>query len=542
MKRPAILLTLLLLPLLHSACTGEVTMQLPAVSKGEGVLVNITIKLIPGEGRPYVSAEPSVGRDTQQSLSDAIFVAQGLSQAGEECDVLMSVSDDAGEGVEGPSGGAAFTVMAYSLYTGKPFMGNATVTGGVTPTGEITSVGGIYEKVLSAKESGMGHMLTPPLAVEEKLMLQVISGIEIHEVGSAEEAVGFFIEGTIPEERPLELEVEPFANITPYTGERVPDFERVAGEFIVMEAAEVEKITELELREYFEGKIAQHRNLSAMGYGYSAANGAFLTYISISALAEVSDPDVGGRKEEVEECLSSLNPPNLTNTNFEWMMGAQARENRARRNLELYGSLEPETLEERYLVVYELGYSKAWCEAAREMYSIAREKGGEGIEEEFFKSAAEELLNQTEETGEWDDYSRNGGELFEDGHYAAALYEFTFSASMLGGAERIKEGAAEEEFEPLLAEERSSLWGKVFRAQAFFLNQSGDYLNSYKIALFAKNMDNAVGSLGIPTEWTPPEGWSPPQPPQGEEPENAYCLSLVLLLLFPLFLKTMERK
>ncbi|MDD5096859.1 MAG: hypothetical protein PHY95_05105, partial [Candidatus ainarchaeum sp.] len=443
---------LLLLSISFAACEGEVNMSLPAVSGGDGLLVGISMRSIPGTGMEYVGASPTVGTRTQESLVTAAGVARGISMRGEDCDLLVKVSDeDSPGGVEGPSAGAAFVLMAYSLLTGEEMDHDATITGAMGEGGEMLPVGGLYEKALSAKMAGVGSLVTPVQTVEEKLMLRGISGVQIYEVSSAEEAIEFFFYGVEPEERPLDLQVEPLENITPYDGDSATGMEGIAAGMISSEREAAARIEDREVRQYFEAIAAQHEELGRLGYHYAAANGAFLTGISASAIAEVGAPDIEAKKAEVRECLDSLVEPNATMDNYQWMMGGEAREMRARRNYEKYADLEPETKDEEYLLVYQMGYSKAWCGAAKAMYAVESGGGGDAVDERKLEQIAEGLLNYTEDYGEWEEYAKAGQELYGEGKYAGAIYELAFAKSMVEGEDALEEGAEDEDYARMMA-------------------------------------------------------------------------------------------
>lgn len=488
---------LLLLSLSFAACAGEVNMSLPAVSGGNGLLVGITMKSIPGNGREYVGASPTVGTSTQESLVIAADVARGISMRGNDCDLLVRINDeDSPGGVEGPSAGAAFTLMAYSLLTGEEMGHDATITGAIGDGGEILPVGGLYEKALSAKMAGVGSIVTPVQSVEEKLMLRGISGVHIYEVSNATEAIEFFFYGVTPEERPLDLEVEPLGNITPYDGERAAGMEGIVAGMISSEREEAARIEDGEVRQYFEARAAQHEELEQLGYEYAAANGAFLTGISASAIAEVGSPDIAAKKEEVQSCLDSIQEPNATTENYQWIMGGEAREMRARRNYEKYADVEPETKDEEYLLVYQLGYSKAWCEAAKAMYAVESESGGGAVDGRELKYIAEGLLNYTDDYGEWDEYAQAGQELYDEGKYAGAIYELAFAESMVEGDDALEAGATDEEYARMMSNESTSVWGKVFRGQSEYMEKTGSHEDAYRMAVFARNMDSIAAEVG----------------------------------------------
>ncbi len=488
---------LLLLSFSFAACGGEINMSLPAVSGGEGLLVGITMKSVPGEGMEYVGAVPTVGTSTQDSLSTAAGVARELSLRGYNCDLLVKVSNaDSPGGVEGPSAGAAFTVMSYSLFTGKEPRRDATITGAISEGGDVLPVGGLYEKALGAKASGFRYFITPLQSVEEKLMLRGISGLDIREVENANQAVEFFFENRTPPERPLELTVEPIANITPYEGERVPEMAGIVRALINNERSAIGEIGDEAVKQYFEDKAAQQEQIYGLGYDYAAANDAFLTGISASAIGEVDAPDIEAKKAEVHACLDSLNKPNITVGNYEWLMGGEAREMRARRNYEKYSTLQPETKDEEYLLVYQMGYSKAWCEAAKAMYA-AGNNAAPLLDSNVLKDAAKELLNYTDDYGDWQEYADTGAELYGEGMYAGAIYELTFAKSMYDGDKKMNGGATQGDYGLLMQNESTSIWGKVFRAHSAYLQQTNATQDAYKMVVFARNMDDVAKKINV---------------------------------------------
>ena len=64
---------------------------------------------------------------------------------------------------DGPSAGATIAVALISLLTGKPAHKNIAVTGELTLSGRILPVGGLKEKVLAARRSGIKTIIIPRL-------------------------------------------------------------------------------------------------------------------------------------------------------------------------------------------------------------------------------------------------------------------------------------------------------------------------------------------------------------------------------------------
>ena len=474
------------------ACEGSVVMDLPAVSEGElvqnGEMVPVRIHLVPGEGNAYLRAYPSTDSSLQESLDISRRVAESLAGEENSCDVLLEIIDDS-EYVRGPSGGAAFALMGYSLFTGKKMRTDAAITGGVNELGTVTQVGGLYEKAVSARAAGKKYLLTPMHGVDEYLLLSNVKGITVYQVADIGEAADFFFAGKTPKEKPLNLTVEPLPEIEEYGGEGSPEFRRITEKMIEREGRAVAGIKDSALREYFGEKILQQRELLEKGYYYSAANEAFLGYVLADSLSRIDEPDVEGKIGEIEACVEGIERAPLTYENYGWVMGAEARLKRAEGQLEKYREVPPGTKEEEYYIVYQLDYALAWCDAAADMYGLASETGGEPMDAHLLKENAEMLLeisgNYSEiETSENYVY---GKEMYEEGRYAGAVYEFMYALAFekmdaeanvsVEGLGEINEGG------------RDTLWGRVFKAHSYYLIEAGDVEGAYAVAVFSRGME-----------------------------------------------------
>jgi len=75
------------------------------------------------------------------------------------------------------------------------------MTGEITLTGQVLPVGGIKEKVLAAKRSGVTEVILPfenEVNVREDLKSEQIDDIKLHFVKSMEEVVDLALEPTSP--------------------------------------------------------------------------------------------------------------------------------------------------------------------------------------------------------------------------------------------------------------------------------------------------------------------------------------------------------
>ena len=133
----------------------------------EGLVMNITVDIRDGRGLVLVNTEIPAGVDFQTSARTAVRVAQehaGADLSGK--DVIFSITsngDDEGElqAVDGPSAGAAMTLLLISELQSKQVDGTVLITGTIEPDGTIGPVGGVPEKALAAGEYGAKTLLVP---------------------------------------------------------------------------------------------------------------------------------------------------------------------------------------------------------------------------------------------------------------------------------------------------------------------------------------------------------------------------------------------
>jgi ATP-dependent Lon protease len=79
-----------------------------------------------------------------------------------------------------------------SLLTGRPVRPRVAMTGEISLSGIVLPVGGIKEKVLGAKRAGIREVILPSeneLNVKEDLPPEILDGVQIHFVRTAEQAL-----------------------------------------------------------------------------------------------------------------------------------------------------------------------------------------------------------------------------------------------------------------------------------------------------------------------------------------------------------------
>jgi ATP-dependent Lon protease len=98
---------------------------------------------------------------------------------------------------DGPSAGITMAAALLSMLTNRLLRSNLAMTGEITLTGQVLPVGGIKEKVLAAKRSGVREVILPlenEVNVREDLKTEQIGDMKLHFVKTMEEVVELALE------------------------------------------------------------------------------------------------------------------------------------------------------------------------------------------------------------------------------------------------------------------------------------------------------------------------------------------------------------
>jgi len=100
---------------------------------------------------------------------------------------------------DGPSAGVTMLTALASLLTCRPIKSDFAMTGEVTLRGDVLPVGGIKEKVLAAKRSGIKHVILPERNRKdlEEIPANVRKGLNIHYVKKMEEVLDMALDAPI---------------------------------------------------------------------------------------------------------------------------------------------------------------------------------------------------------------------------------------------------------------------------------------------------------------------------------------------------------
>ncbi|MBE5796894.1 MAG: ATP-dependent protease LonB [Clostridiales bacterium] len=185
----------------------------------QGALLEIEAVVTPGEGRVTVTGiveEEELGQEghRMRRKSTARGSAENVRTLLDDMGYPLGqrnlhINFPGGAPVDGPSAGAAMTLVALSAITGRPVDGNCAVTGEISVQGNIKAVGGVPSKVEAAKLAGLSRVFVPADNLAETAH---ISGIEVIPASTLREVMaGMLLPAAedAPDQMPLRTPAEP---------------------------------------------------------------------------------------------------------------------------------------------------------------------------------------------------------------------------------------------------------------------------------------------------------------------------------------------
>lgn len=487
------------------ACNGTITQQVPAVVGNGGSLVDVTVELLPGNGDIYVSVYPRTGISTQDSIELAVSYARAFANQNKECDIRVSFGQEGAAFVDGPSAGAALTVMTYAALENKSLRNDTIITGTIDSLGNVGPVGGLYEKAKGAASIGARYFITPMENFYEMLLLKSIEssyGLEVIEARNVREVILFMSENKSINQTGLGGRNREILSLAEYDDSGLVEFADVASAMIDLEKGALNSVADFdneteEMKEFFENEVSRQEKLLDSGYVFSSANEAFLNYIdlmTINAILE-NNVDLPRKKGEVSICLSRLERPDMTEKNFEWLVGSDLRTQWASDRIKNTDIDSRILAEEKFVKFNELMYGMAWCGVAGSLLDNAP-SGGEKIEESVWEGLARKKLAEARElevTGELASRLAIAENSYAKGLYGAAIFDSVYVIS--GSQSQLalnSELDIEDEVSDMLDEEKNTLWGNVYHSHAAFLSEINETSTAYRTLLLAEGLENAT--------------------------------------------------
>ncbi|MDD5171775.1 MAG: hypothetical protein PHF60_01945 [Candidatus ainarchaeum sp.] len=550
-----LLLLVALSCIVSAQCSGSISQYVPAiVDDNSGSLVNVSVGLAPGDGQTYVAVWPRTGLMAQESMQLAVAYAYEMTGKEPSCDVLIDFGAMPTTGyIEGPSAGAALTVMTYALLENRTMRHDTVITGSVDSAGAVGPVGGLYEKASGAARMGASYFITPVENVYEVFLLQEIEeryGMTVLQARTVEEVAGFMLDNKSIAQEPLTAIKREMPDAPAYDSSSLSAFTPVASAMVTLEQGVIGRISgednESEaVRGFYGNEVQRQQKLLELGYLFSAANEAFLDYIEVSTIDVIleGDVDLPRKKGEAGICLSGIKRPALTDSNFEWVIGADLREAWAEDKLNKTEINDKMLADESYVAYHELMYADAWCHVAKGLVEAAP-SGGTAIDESAWKGIAEEKIEEAGGLGISDSELASRLNIAQDsygkGRYGAAIYDAVYVIENQASDEAENDGGAiEENASVLVMENRSSLWGRIYQSHAAYLYAENETAGAYRAARFAKGLDEAAAEMAQamePAQEITENGAGGQEEPQESQNGTVFILGAIALISMLLFI------
>ena len=514
------------------------SIPVPAVdASGNGVVTAIEARTAKGTGDVFVSITPLVSLDTQNSEKTAVKIASERAKANpNNYDVFFRISSSA-EVVDGPSAGAALTLLSYSEFTGKKIRGDLVVTGTIERDGRIGKVGGIFEKanaIASVNSSKVRIFLIPRgQALQSGVDLRGYANekwnLQVAEIDNIDELIGYAFTPTGSKLDIIE-KVTPPLNLIPFSASRktkpFEDLARTELDETVAGLSDAEKNRTNNQSGFVFAQLKEALNTSkqqlSKGYYYSSANTAFLSGVALddlklsNASSEQLFSGIGGLKKT----LNGIDFAQTTSDNLEWVTGAKLRYYWAKRKInetESKSSLPPIYLIDSYSV------ANSWATASKRLNAIAGNVStGRQIDESHLREIAFEYLNSAsrlEKEGKLDSEGLNhfdsARDSFDDGEYAASAFD---SSLAIAYSDALDE-ADDKTYGELLTEicgspsfnsscsvlskkKPASVWGELYFAHAVYnlqeSNRTSDMetlVNAVRLIKLSEKLDSLVSRI-----------------------------------------------
>ena len=308
------LVFLLILNQFAFAIVQEDSTQIFAVIEGQdkGIVADLTIEVEPGTGKIWSSVDSLVGTSTQNTEKISVKLAREFFNKVDSYDYKFSISSSAAV-VDGPSAGAAMSLLLTSMLTDKDLPSNVAITGTINEDGSIGPVGKVFYKAKTASEVGIKLFLIPKGEAIQTVKLDdgirsvnlleyapANWGMKVAEAANIEEAI------TLAYTDVSELDVNTSAeNAVPdFVPENLRGFKLLTDNYLkksdttITEAKNALSSTLiddpsvtgflLETINSSEGLMAEAEILNEQNYLYSAANFGFLSKVNAILVKEVA--------------------------------------------------------------------------------------------------------------------------------------------------------------------------------------------------------------------------------------------------------------
>ena len=530
------ILPILLATMSSAGFVGNATIHAPAVilQTNNGTLTIINLNVTTGNGSVNITGPLSVGQSTINSSEAAAIVASselGLNYKNYNFHYRI---EDSGANVSGPSAGTAMTLLALSALSHKKLLDNFTVTGVINYNGTIGEIGGVYDKIETAKAHGMSFIMVPyagnnSLETEIYYLASRYFGIRVIPIYNVSQAFSYAA-GSVPVSGlNVSFNVSDNYNISgiPQASlscsnqcnqTALAELSRFTLNFTNASISNVSALSRFApIAANMSVNLADAQQLAQKGYYYTSADVAFIDFIN-SFMFQNPNLSISRGMDllnSVSYYCSSLNPPQLTRSNYNDVLNGELRQ--------LLGNVTINALLSQYNStaidsdgvlrnIYSAAEAYAWCRAASQIYSESSPSGSyQAVNvspqlKQVAQSAISAALSSPSSSSVPSVYIIGAKVALDQGNYALALLDSDYIVSDEQGIQpNVSEGALYNATSSLINSSRFGSWATQFADEAlFYMNESslvspqrsGPMLSSgYYAALLGSEISNSTKEI-----------------------------------------------
>jgi predicted S18 family serine protease len=431
--------------LVSSASAYVTSIHVPSVivNANIGNLSTVQLNVTPGTGGVQINGPSEVQSDTLASAETAAAYAASYLGLRETSYNFNYTIEDKDVNVSGPSGGLAFTLLAVAALQHRQLAQNFAATGTIQSSGSIGLIGGIFDKSGAAGFEGMKYILVPAASNSSfEGLLYYISQQEhklpLVEVSNVSDALNYAFGNVAP--NPVSINLTESYNTASLANTNITCSACNLSAFAELTNATfgLAQGTILNISNNFStakqqllSNLNEYERLVPKGYLYTAADFSFLDYLDSFTLANAGSFNNTGAASllaNVSSYCSSLVPPPLTDTNYEFVIGGRTRQYWANITLNDSETLlaNEQTTDDDIQAIRTAASAMGWCSAASNMYEIAATLGGNYVgTSPSLKTAAAAAINKARNSGSGL-YMQAAAQAYNSGDYAEALYSATY--------------------------------------------------------------------------------------------------------------------
>lgn len=514
---------------------GNATIHAPAVilQTNNGTLTLIKLDVTTGNGSVNITGPGSVGQSTLNSSQVAAMTASSmLSINYKNYDFHYKILDS-GANVSGPSAGTAMTLLALSALSHKPLLDNFTVTGVINSNATIGLIGGVYDKVETAKAHAMSFIMVPfagnnSLETEIYYLASRYFGIRVIPISNVSEAFAYATGSAPVYGLNVSLNVSnnygvykiPQAKLSCLNSCNQSVLDALSHFTLNFTNASIRNVSSYKGFRAIAANLSVNQagaaQLGQKGYYYASADVAFLDFINSFMF---QNPNLSISKgmdllNSVGYYCSSLTPPPLTRSNYNNVLNGELRQ--------LWGNVTINALISQYNStsidsdgilrnVYSAAEAYAWCKAANEIYSMSTPSSSSpevnvstGINS-IAASAVSRALSSGNISSVPSVYIISAKEAMGQGNYALALLDSDYMTTDEHGTPQAPAPVLYNDTASMINSSRFGSWATQFADEALFYMNESSYsspqrahsllANGYYAALLGNKISNSTQQI-----------------------------------------------